>query len=178
MEAHAEGKGNNERGERRSRNRGNEEEKEKGKQSRCLLTSKALADRRGGITGGVECVGDVAHLVRHSGHFCDSARVVADRPVGVNGQSGRERGQDSERGRRDSVHARQAVRHVDGHGKGEHGNDHGLVAQRQTVDDVGRSAGLARVGNLANGGVLTTNTTSAKKKKKKKKKKETDCGQL
>jgi len=43
----------------------------------------ALGHGLGRIADGVERVGDVAHFLRQSGHLCDAAGAVGDRPVSV-----------------------------------------------------------------------------------------------
>ena len=54
--------------------------------------SEALTDGGSGVAGRIECVGDVAHLVRHTAHLGQTACVVADGAVRVDGEADGQRG--------------------------------------------------------------------------------------
>jgi hypothetical protein len=109
---------------------------------------EALADGRGGVAGGVKRVGHLPDAAAHAGHLGDPAGVVADGAIGVDGQPGGDRAQHPERRHRDAVDGGQREADVDGHGDGEDGHDDGLVPEGEAEDDVGRRAGLARVGHI------------------------------
>mmetsp|Transcript_15694 Transcript_15694/g.39782 ORF Transcript_15694/g.39782 Transcript_15694/m.39782 type:complete len:631 (-) Transcript_15694:526-2418(-) len=112
---------------------------------------EALANRRGGVAGGVERVRSLANVVAHVRHLGNAAGVVRDGPVRVDGKAGGENAEHAECGARDAVHRREAVAYVDGNGNGEDGDDGALVSQREAEDDVGGGARLARVGNILHG---------------------------
>ena len=58
-----------------------------GKQDECRKTGGtdgvALRDGLGGITDGIQGIGDGADLFVQFAHFSDTARVIGDRTVGV-----------------------------------------------------------------------------------------------
>jgi hypothetical protein len=112
---------------------------------------EALTDGGRRVTGRIERVRDVAHLVGHTAHLSQTAGVVADGAVGVDGQTDGEGGQDAQGGDSDAVHVGQGVRDEDGQRQAERGDDDGLVAQRQPVDDVGGGTGGAGAGHLTDG---------------------------
>jgi len=112
---------------------------------------EALADGGGGVTRGVEGVGLLADSLGELGHLGDATRVVADGAVDVDGEAGGEVGEHAERGEGDAVHVTEVEGEVDHDGEEGDGEDGGLVAEREAVDDVGGGASLARRSNLADG---------------------------
>ena len=105
---------------------------------------EALADGGGGVTRGVEGVGLLADSLGELGHLGDATRVVADGAVDVDGEAGGEVGEHAERGEGDAVHVTEVEGEVDHDGEEGDGEDGGLVAEREAVDDVGGGASLAR----------------------------------
>jgi hypothetical protein len=105
---------------------------------------EAFADGGRGVARGVERVRPLPDPVRHAGHLRDAAGVVADGPVGVDGEPRGDGAQHPQRRQRDAVHGRQAEAGVDGRRDGHDGHDHRLVTHRQAEDDVRRRARPAR----------------------------------
>mmetsp|Transcript_9186 Transcript_9186/g.37550 ORF Transcript_9186/g.37550 Transcript_9186/m.37550 type:complete len:343 (+) Transcript_9186:60-1088(+) len=103
---------------------------------------EALADGGGGVTRGVEGVGLLADSLGHLGHLGNAASVVADGAVDVDGEARGERAQHAERGESHAVHVHERERDEDDTGEDTHGDDGGLVAEREAVDDVGGGARL------------------------------------
>mmetsp|Transcript_13405 Transcript_13405/g.31649 ORF Transcript_13405/g.31649 Transcript_13405/m.31649 type:complete len:382 (-) Transcript_13405:1438-2583(-) len=130
-----------------------ESAEERERDERRRADREALADGRGGVAGRVESVGLVTDGGGELGHLGHAAGVVADRAVHVDGEAGGEGAEEAERAERNAVHA--------GEGEGNEGDDcddgdgddRGLVAERESVDDIGGGAGLAGLRDLADGGV-------------------------
>mmetsp|Transcript_7225 Transcript_7225/g.19662 ORF Transcript_7225/g.19662 Transcript_7225/m.19662 type:complete len:320 (+) Transcript_7225:651-1610(+) len=114
---------------------------------------EALANSGGGVAGGVEGVGLVAHLRGELRHLGNAASVVAHWSVHVNGQAGGKRAEEAEGSEGDAVHAALGERDESDDGDDGDGDDGGLVAEGKAVDDVGRRASLARLRHLAHGSV-------------------------
>ena len=84
----------------------------------------------------------------HAGHLRDPTGVVADRPVGVDGEPGGDRAEHSQRSDSNAVDGGKREADVDGHGDGEHWHDDGLVPEGEPEDDVRRRSGPAGVGDV------------------------------
>jgi len=89
--------------------------------------------------------------------------VVADRTEGVDGGSNGQPAEDPKSGDSHAVEVGELARHEDGHRESERRDDHGLVAERQPVDDDGGGTGIRRLRHFLYG--------SAKHLRKKKLKK-------
>eukprot|EP00760_Papus_ankaliazontas_P033540 PhM_4_TR640/c0_g1_i1/m.18751 len=114
---------------------------------------EALADGGCRVTGSVEGVSDGADLLAHLGHLGDATGVVADGAVGIDREADGHRGENAEGGEGEAVQEAEVVRDVDRNGHGEAGDEHGHVAESETVDDVRGGTGVGRVSDLARGQV-------------------------
>ncbi|EPY22773.1 inorganic pyrophosphatase, partial [Strigomonas culicis] len=109
---------------------------------------EALADGGSRVAGRVERVRDLADLVAHVGHLCNTAGVIRDGAVGVDGERDGHGREDAERSEGVAVEVAHAVGHIDGDAHGEDRRHDGQVAEGEAVDDVRRRARLARLGDL------------------------------
>jgi len=107
----------------------------------------ALGDGLGRVADRVERVGGGADLVRQVGHLGDTAGVVGDRPVRVDGDDDAGHGEHRHHRDGDTVQAGQLIGDEDAGGDDDHGQGCGLHAHGQTLDDVRRVAGDARGGD-------------------------------
>ena len=114
----------------------------------------ALGDGFGGVADGVERVGDVADVVRQTGHFGDAAGVVGDRAVGVERDD--DAGHRQHRGRRDgnAVEAGQIKCAPDCGTDDQHRCGGGLHRHAQAGDDVGAVAGGGGLRDVAHRAVF------------------------
>jgi hypothetical protein len=81
-------------------------------------------------------------------HLGDATGVITHGTIGINSQSCGEIGQHATGGQRDAIHVRDLKGDIDKARENEDGDDAGTVAKRETVDDIGGSASLARVNKL------------------------------
>ena len=70
----------------------------------------ALGDRLGGVAHGVERIGNGAHRLGQAGHLGDAARVVGDRPAGVECDDDAGHREHRSGGDRDAVESGERVR--------------------------------------------------------------------
>jgi hypothetical protein len=83
--------------------------KERERDERGRADREALADRGGGVAGGVERVGALAHFRRLVRHLGETAGVVGDRAVGVDTERDAERAQHADRRDADAIHAGESL---------------------------------------------------------------------
>jgi len=114
---------------------------------------ETLADGGSGVTSGVEGVSDVADFGGKLGHLGDTTGVVTHGAVHINGKAGGEVGKHTEGSKSHTEHVEEHERHPHDDGEKSDGDDGGLVTEGKTVDDVGGGTGLARLSDLAGGGV-------------------------
>ena len=125
------------------------EERERDESGRA--NGETLADSGSGVASSVKGVGLITDSFLAASHLGDTAGVVADWAVNVNGEAGGQDGQHTEGGKRHAEHSQKVERHVDDDGQDDDRDDDGLVTKGQTVDDVGGSAGLGGGGKLLRG---------------------------
>ena len=85
-----------------------------------------------------------------------TSSIVADGSVDINGEAGSQVGQETDGGQGNAVHVAKRERSVDDNSKDKDGDDGRLVSARNTVDHVGGSSSLARVGNFTDRCVTVT----------------------
>ena len=107
----------------------------------------ALGDGLGRVADRVERVGDVADVLRQVRHLGDAAGVVGDRPEGVEGDDQAAERELRHHGDADAVDAGQLVGAEDRQRENQSRGRGGLEALGEPLDDVGRVAGLRRVGD-------------------------------
>lgn len=84
----------------------------------------------------------------HASHLSDTASVIRDGAIGINGQARRQRGKHAQGSAGDAEHSCKAVCDVDGDGHHKAGDDAGLVAQGKAKDDVSGGTCAAGISNV------------------------------
>ena len=115
---------------------------------------ETLADGSGGVAGSVEGVGVVADRGVEVGHLSNTASVVGDGAIAVNGEGNGEAAKHANGSEGNTIHGSDLEGDEDGNGEAEDGHDGGEVAKGEAVDDLGGGAVDARLGELVSGGAL------------------------
>mmetsp|Transcript_4008 Transcript_4008/g.7351 ORF Transcript_4008/g.7351 Transcript_4008/m.7351 type:complete len:763 (+) Transcript_4008:662-2950(+) len=115
--------------------------------------SKTLSDGSSSVTGGIELVGVLAHVLRHASHLGNTSGIVGDWSVCVDGEASGESHQDAQGAAGYAEHATEGVADEHSDCQADDRNDSRLVAEGETVDDVGGRASFARGGDLLSGAV-------------------------
>mmetsp|Transcript_40021 Transcript_40021/g.73918 ORF Transcript_40021/g.73918 Transcript_40021/m.73918 type:complete len:580 (+) Transcript_40021:711-2450(+) len=125
---------------------------EKGKRHKGgRANGETLADSGGGVTGSVKSVSLLADLGGEARHLGDTAGVVANGAVHIDGKAGSKVGKHAKSGEGNAVHAAELEGDEDVDGEDGDGDDGRLVAKGKTVDDVGGGASLGGAGDLTGG---------------------------
>ena len=115
-------------------------------QSECRESGRtdgeALADGRSRVADGVKRIRALANFTGKLGHLSEPTGVVSDRTVGVDAQGDAEGREHTYCRDGDAVHTGHLVGDEDRHGDEKHRRHHGIHPDSETVDDVGRGAGL------------------------------------
>ncbi len=116
---------------------------------------KALADGGGGVTHGIQFVGDLADFLGQLAHFRNAAGVVGDGAVGVNRHGDACGGQHAHRRQGDAVETHGVEGQQGGAGDADDGPAGGEHAHCQAADDGGRRAGLGLLCDFLDGFVVS-----------------------
>ena len=125
---------------------------------------KAFADSGGGVTDSIKSIGDLTDFFGKLAHFGDTAGVIGDRTVSVNGNNGTGGGKHTDSGNGDAVKAECPVSAEDTDSDQKDRENGGGKTGGITADDAGAGAGLALTGNFLNrfvvaGGVILGDLT-------------------
>ena len=122
------------------------EEGEGDKASRA--NGEALADGSSGVSSGVKGISSLADGLVEVGHLSNTAGVVRDWAVSVDGEGNGEAAEHANGSKSDTVHGGELEGNEDSDGQTEDGDDAGEVAEGEAVDDVGGTAELASLSEL------------------------------
>ena len=125
--------------------------------------SEAFTNSSGGVTNGVQGIGDFTYFRRQLGHFCDTTSVISDRTISVNcyGQTGSGQHTNCSQGDTEQAHA---CIFSTAHGEEcqdytnadeDHRQEGGVHANSQTGDDGGCRTGFGLLSNLLNGSIIS-----------------------
>ena len=112
---------------------------------------ETFTDGGGGVTHGVESVGDFTDMGIQFAHFGDTAGVVGDGAVSVNGNDDTGSGKHTNSGKSDTVEVGKFVRDQDRDHDNDDGERRGHHTGGNTGDDVGGGTGFAGLSDLLNG---------------------------
>ena len=132
-----------------------DESTEEGKSDEAgRANGEALTDGSGGVASSVKSIGALTDGWVEVGHLSNTAGVVRDRTIAVNGEGDGEAAKHANGSESDTIHGSDIVGDEDGDGKAENGDDGGEVAEGKTVDDLRGGTVIARLSELQGGGVL------------------------
>ncbi|VTR67620.1 hypothetical protein DESC_610203 [Desulfosarcina cetonica] len=115
----------------------------------------ALGDGLGGVTNGIQRVGDGADALVHFSHLGNTTGVVGDRAVSVNGDNHTGHGEHGHGGHGNTVQAGKVESQEDGDADGQNRSGSRLHGDGQAGDDVGAVAGGGGFGNALHRAVDT-----------------------
>ena len=96
---------------------------------------EALTDSSGGVTDGVKGVGDLTDVLIQTAHLGDTAGVVGDGTVGVNGDSDGNEGEHTDSSHSYAVHTGDVVGEDDGKTENDAGGHAGLHTEAEALGD-------------------------------------------
>ena len=134
-------------------NTGNEGTEESEGNEAGRADGEALADSSGGVSSSVESVSDLTDALVKVGHLSDTASVVRDGSISVDGEGNGEAAEHTNGSEGNSVHGSPVEGEEDGDGEADNRDDVGEVSKSKTLDDVGGSVELAGLGELLSGSV-------------------------
>jgi len=114
-----------------------DESTEEGKSDEAgRANGEALTDGGGGVASSVKSIGALADRWVEVGHLSNTAGVVRDRTIAINGEGNGKAAKHANGSESDTIHGSNIVGDKDGDGEAEDGDDGGEVAEGKTVDDL------------------------------------------
>lgn len=110
---------------------------------------ETLTDSGSGVTSSVQSVSLLTGGLSDLSHLSNTTGIVRDRTVGVNSQRDGQSREHTQSSERNTIHSAELVSDQSASGSDQHGDDVGVVTQRQTEDDTSSSRSALGFGDLS-----------------------------